>query len=125
MYYSPVACVISDAVPDGKAAHYDGKQILVQRGGDAHDMFRGIAEEMAAARLGQGFGAQCAAYMLCRQYGVEPPAVGRPPEAFSKGDAQAIRGEMEKIHKVAGDIGKRMQRNLEPPAKADKPVVPE
>ena len=63
--------------------------------------------------------------MLCRQYGVEPPAVGQPPEAFSKGDAQAIRGEMEKIHKVAGDIGKRMQRNLEPPAKADKPVVPE
>jgi len=125
VYYAPVACVISDTVPEGKAAHYDGKQILVRRGGDAHGLFRAIATEMAAAKLGQGFGAQCAAYMLCRQHGVEPPMVGRPPEAFSSGDAQAIRGELDKIHKVAGDIGNRMQRNLAPPAKTDKAVVPE
>jgi len=120
--YAPVACVPSDTVPEGKTAHFDGKQIQVLRGSDAPDLFRGIAAEMAAAKLGHGFGAQCAAYMLCRRHGIEPSAVGQPPEAFSGDDPQAIRGELDKIRTVAGDIGRRMQRNLEPPAKAEKQV---
>jgi len=125
VYYSPVACVVSGQVPEGKAAHFDGKQILVRGDSDAHDLFRAIATEMAAVKLGHGFGAQCAAYMLCRQHGVEPPAVGKPLAAIVNGDSQGIRAELNKIREVAGDIGNRMQRNLAPPAKADKAVVPE
>lgn len=123
--YAPIACVPADTVSGGHAAHFDGKQILVWKGCAPLDLFRGIATEMAAAKLGHGFGAQCAAYMLCRQHGVEPPALSVIPKEFYSNDPQAIRGELNKIREVAGDIGKRMQRNLEPPAKADKPVVPE
>jgi len=123
VYYSPVACVVSGQVPEGKAAHFDGKQILVRGDSNEHDLFRAIATEMAAVKLGHGFGAHCAAYMLCRQHGVEPPALPIIPSEFFSGDAQAVRGELNKIREVAGDIGKRMQRNLEPPAKADKAVV--
>ena len=123
--YSPIPCIYSDQVPQGKLAHYDGKSVIVRKEGcDTPDLFRAIAGEMVAAKLGHGFGAQCAAYMLCRQHGMEPPAPGQPPEAFSGDDPQAIRGELNKIREAAGEIGKRMERNLDPRTK-EKPVVPE
>jgi hypothetical protein len=125
--YTQMPCIYADSVPQGKLAHYDGKQIAVLKGCDAptSDLFRAIATEMAAAKLGHGFGANCAAYMLCRQHGMEPPALPAIPNAFFSGDPQIIRGELGRIREIAGDIGKRMQRNLEPPAKTDKAVVPE
>jgi hypothetical protein len=105
-------------VPDGKIAHFDGKQIVVRRGCEAHDLFREIATEMAGAKLGDAFQARCAAYILCRRYNVAPPAVAQAPESFKGADAKAIHAELGKIRDAADTIGKRMYNNLEPKREA-------
>ena len=126
---SPRPCVASDQVPEGKAAHFDGKQIFVRRGAGAPELFRDIAIEMATARGLNPFQAKCAAHLLCRQHGFEPPIQVfqsfSMPGILLSGDPQAIRGELNTIRGAADEIGKRMHRNLNPPAKTDKPVVPE
>ena len=100
-------------LPEGIVAQYDGKAILVRQGSDPKDMFRAIATEMAGVNR-EPFQARCAAYILCRRYGVEPPAVDRSLETARTGDAKLTRAELGKIRDAADTIGKRMYRNLEP-----------
>lgn len=114
----PCRAVDGDQVPDDKIAHFDGKEILVRRGCEAHDLFREIAMEMAGAKLGDAFQARCAAYILCRRYNVSPPEIAAAPESFKSGDTQAIRAELGKIRDAADAIGKRMYHNLEPKREA-------
>ena len=122
---SPRPCVISAEVPAGKTAHFDGKQILIRQGSSAASLFQSIAMEMATARGLDSFQATCASYLLCRQHGFQTPPIDMQPETLLSGDAQAIRGELNTIRGAADEIGRRMHRNLNPPAKTDKPVVPE
>ena len=119
---SPRPCVVSDQVPAGKIAHFDGKSILVRRNCGTPALFQAIAMETAAARGLDSFQATCASYLLCRQHGFDPPMLDMQPETLLSGDAQAIRGELNTIRGAADDIGKRMHRNLNPPAKAEKQV---
>jgi len=113
---APVPCIKAQEgqLPEGIVAQYDGKAILVRQGSDPEDMFRAIATEMAGAKLGDAFQARCAAYILCRRYGVEPPAIDRSLETARTGDAKLTRAELGKIRDAADAIGKRMYRNLEP-----------
>jgi len=117
---APMPCRYAedDQIPDDKITHFDGKEILVRRGCEAHDMFREIAMEMAGAKLGDAFQARCAAYILCRRYNVSPPEIAAAPGSFKDGDAKAIHVELGKIRDVADTIGKRMYHNLEPKPEA-------
>jgi len=119
---SPRPCVVSDQVPAGKIAHFDGKQILVQRGHSTPALFQAIAMETAAARGLDSFQATCASYLLCRQHGFQTPMLDMQPDTLLSGDPQTIRGELNAIRGAADEIGKRMHRNLNPPAKAEKQV---
>jgi len=121
---SPVPCIASNTVPEGKTAHFDGKNIHVRRGCEAAVLFPAIAAEMAAVQLGAGFHADCAAYIICRQHGFEPPEVGGQHGVFTGAAGQEIRAELGKIKDAADKIGKRMYNNLHP-QKSDKTKEPE
>lgn len=113
---------------NGHNAVYDPAQqtIFVQKGMLPHDIFRAVSRELSVAALdkmgqnreGTVFPAQCASYLLCKRYGVEPGPVGLSDSLRTK-SAQDIRTELAKVRDTAGQIDRRMKEVLDP-GRADK-----
>lgn len=126
MAHAPVPIRISDALPEGANALYrpEAREIQIQRGMDAGNIFRALSQEFAHAEMDTGdgsynrsehaFHAYCVSYMLCKQYGVDtnPYRFDRAPEMLEGMDAQEIRAELSVIREVAGEISGRMNRML-------------
>jgi hypothetical protein len=126
---SPVKVAGVDEMPDDGKMMVDPESgnISVQRGMEFVDTFSCVAQGVTAAHLLGGpdsqldasFSAQCAAYMLCKKYGVDTRGFdfSRAPTVFSGQDAQAVKGELTQIRDAAEDISRLMLQQLEAPAK--------
>ena len=89
----------------------------------AGDIFRGLSQELAHARLDKGeykrnehaFTAYCASYMLCSRYNVAKDMFRfeRLPGNINTMDARAMRNELSKIRDVANEISADMAKVLE------------
>jgi hypothetical protein len=136
MNKSPVPAKAADNLPDGLGAYYDPqtKAIYVMPGMDAPDIFRCISAELAHAEIhrsmGEGYSrdnanlaAYCAAYVLCREYGVDVSdfTFENTAKVFEGKEAKDIRGEMGLVREAAGEIGTRMKTALQLDRKAKEP----
>lgn len=132
IHHAPCTIEISGNIPDNVNAAYmpQDKKILVRQGMDAPDIFRSIAQELAHAHMDKGnykrsecaFPAYCAAYMLCKRYGVstETFRFDRLPESIRQMDAKAMRSQLGQIREVVGDVSANMSRVLEPKQREQK-----
>lgn len=123
---SPVPVVIGDALPAEVHALYqpDTRNIVIRRGLGADDIFRALAQELAHTEIERGhnnysrsyynFQAYCAAYMLCKKFGVETASFrfGRASERLKDMEPQQIRAELTVMKDAAHDISRRMHRML-------------
>jgi len=126
---SPMKVSGVDEMPDGGKMMIDPDSgaITVQRGIGFTDTFCCVAQGVTAAHLLGGpdsqmstdFSAQCAAYMLCKKYGVDTQSFdfSHADKVFSGQDAQAVKGELTQIRDAAEDISRLMSQQLETPAK--------
>ena len=129
---APVTITGIDELPGGLGAMYDPQtnSIVVRRGMEFFDTFRGVAQELALADLTTGpdtqahpeFSAYCASYLLCKKYGVDTQAFSfdSAPGVFDGKDAQAIKGGLSQIRDAAENISGRMARQLEAQQRAAK-----
>lgn len=132
IHNAPCEIEISDRLSDNVGAVYQPqeKKILVRQGMDAPDIFRSIAQELAHAHMDKGdynrsecaFPAYCAAYMLCKRYGVSVSTFcfDRLPESLGHMDAKTLRSQLGKIRDVVGDMSANMSRVLEPRQREQK-----
>jgi hypothetical protein len=126
MDHAPVPIIAGDTLPERVNALYnpEAHDILVRRGMDGGSIFRALAQELTHAQLdsgdgsyqrsAHGFHAYCAAYMLCRQYGVETESFrfDRAPEMFAGMEPQQVRAQLTTIKETASEISGRMERFL-------------
>lgn len=133
---TPCLIEISQQMPDGINAQYspEDKKIFVRPGLEAGDIFRGISQELAHANLDNGeykrsenaFTAYCVSYMLCSRYNVSKDVFrfDQMPENILKMDARSMRGELEKMRDVAGEISadmtKVLEKNMKPRERRDE-----
>ncbi len=132
MNNAPCRFAISNELPEGVNVAYHGKDniIRVRQGLDAPTLFRGIAQELARARMDKGgyecrnpdFVAYSASYMLCKRNGVsvEGFSFDRLPESYALMDAKALRAEAGVMRDVAGSITADMNRLFAAQEKAQK-----
>ncbi|MFT9055963.1 MAG: hypothetical protein ABF449_04960 [Ethanoligenens sp.] len=121
----PVRISGVDNLPDNLGAMTDPKtgEIRIRKGMEFPDTFRSVAQELSFADLTTGgntqadphFSAYCAAYLLCRKYGVDVQGFSfeNAPGVFDGMEAQTIKGELTQIRDAAEDISGRMARQLE------------
>ncbi len=124
MNNAPCRFAISNELPEGVNVAYHGKDniIRVRQGLDAPALFRGIAQELARARMDKGgyecrnpdFVAYSASYMLCKRNGVsvEGFSFDRMPERYATMDAKALRAEVGVMRDMAGTITTHMNRQF-------------
>lgn len=123
---APVPITISDVLPSDVHALYQPnvRNIVIRRGMAAGDIFRALAQELAHAEMDRGdgrysrsevqFHAYSAAYILCKQAGVETTAFrfNRVTELFKDMEPQPIRAELATMKEAAQTISRRMHRIL-------------
>jgi hypothetical protein len=107
----------------------EGK-ILVRKGMEFADIFRGLARELSAAHLREypeiranaGVAAYCASYILCKKYGVDVRqfSFDEAPAAFEGFDAKEIKSGLAQIRDAADAISGRMSKQLDAVQKAAK-----
>jgi hypothetical protein len=132
-YKTPVSIMSVTELPDELGAMYDPetKCISVRKGMEFPDIFRSVAQELAYVELSAGentqqadphFSAHCAAYLLCKKYGVDTKdfAFENSPAVFEGMESQEVKGELSKIRNAAENISGRMGRQLEAQQKAAK-----
>ena len=110
-----------DRIEDAKA------MVMELTGGEGVDNFAfttALAQELAHAEIDRGhndysrshynFQAYCAAYMLCKKFGVETASFrfGRVHERLKELEPQHIRAELTVMKDAAHDISRRMHRML-------------
>ena len=122
---APVKIVGADELPGNLGAVTDPETggIFVRRGMEFSDTFRSVAQELCYADLPTGpdfqaephFSAYCAAYLLCKKYGVDAQDFdfSDAPSILGSMDALEVKGELAKIRDVAGDVSGRMARQLD------------
>lgn len=128
MSKSPVPAKAYDNLPEGMGAYYDNaaKIIYVRPGMDAPDIFRCMSAELAHAELARqqgneysrdnaGFAAYCAAYVLCREYGVDVSDFNfdNARQQFEGREPKDIRVDLSDIRDAAGEIGGRMKQAIQ------------
>lgn len=128
---APVQISGADELPDNLGAMTDPKtgNIVVRKGMEFADTFRSVAQELAVhemnpdreSEVDPAFTGYCAAYILCKKYGVDTQAFDfdNAPYLLSEMDTQTVKGELSQIRDVAENISGRMARQLEQ-AKAAK-----
>lgn len=123
---SPVPIVVGDALPAEIHALYqpDVPNIVIRRGLTADDIFRSLALELAHAEMDRGnpgysrsdyqFNANCVAYILSKQFGVETTAFRfeRVIERLKSLEPKQIREELTAIRETAYNMTLRMYPKL-------------
>jgi hypothetical protein len=129
---APVSITGVDELPGGLGTMTDPETggISVRRGMEFSDTFRSLAQELSLTELTNGkdsqadprFSAYCAAYLLCKKYGVDAQGFSfeGAPGVFDSMDAQTVKGELSQIRNAAENISGRMVRQLETQQKAAK-----
>jgi hypothetical protein len=126
MAHAPVPIRINDTLPEGVNALYrpEEREIQIQRGMNADNIFRSLSQELAHAEMDKGngsynrsdnaFHAYCVSYMLCKQYGVDTTGYrfDRAPLMLDGMEGQEIRAKLSVIREAAGEISGRMNRML-------------
>lgn len=122
---APVKVMGVDELPGDLGAMTDPETggILVRKGMEFPDTFRSVAQELCYADLTTGpdsqaephFSAYCAAYLLCKKYGVDAQGFdfSDAPGVLGEMDALEVKGELSQIRDVAGDISGRMAKQLD------------
>ena len=122
---APVRITGVDDLPDGAGAVTDPDtgDIAVRKGMAFEDTFRSVARELAYADLTTGpdtqanpsFSAYCAAYLLCKKYGVDTNGFDFKDArgALADMDAREVKGELSQIRDAAEDISRRVARQLD------------
>ena len=123
-----ISCV--DELPDGSGARTDPQtgDMFILKGMEFHDTFRSVAYELACAEIKDDgdfdpqFTAYCAAYILCKKYGVDTKGfdLDGVPAMFEDMKPQAIKAELSKIRDAAANIDGRMFKHLDAIQKAAK-----
>jgi len=121
-----------DELPGGLGAMTNPEtgEISVRKGMQFADSFRSVAQELAYPEIEQSnnepseprFSAYCAAYILCKKYGVDTKDFNfnDAPKIFEGMDAQGIKGELAQIRDIAENINGRMVKQLDAVSKAAK-----
>lgn len=124
----PCDYAADNGLPEGVITAYrpDIDMVMLRRSPDENEQFRSLAQEAALLRMtgpehphseGNVFSASCAAYLLCRHFGVEaekllPDAV---PETFRSMGTREFRKELNRIRETSEDIADRMEHTLRAP----------
>lgn len=122
--YAPCAFATSEALPDGVNTQYsvEDKVMTVRAGMDAPDIFRAVAQELAAVYMDRDglssvdwrFTAHCAAYAVCKRHNIPMKFRGDAiPEKMRTLDGQEMRRELDMIHSIAGDMISDMEKAFE------------
>lgn len=126
---SPPAAIVAtepEQMPEGKGAVFEPEEacIYVRKGMDAQDIFRSLTPELVLAGFADGdrdydrnedaFHAYCAAYMLCKKYGIDTTGFDfrETPDFFEGMEPQEVRGELSKAREAANHISARMEKIL-------------
>jgi hypothetical protein len=114
VHSAPVSIELADNVPDGARYDETKNSITVQRGMDPKDIFRSLSAEIChATDDGKAIpeAPLCAAYILCRQNGVEPPNesfLESIPDRFATLGIAEIREELSFIRDMARGVSEKM-----------------
>jgi len=116
-------------LPDGRVTTFDREtnSILI-RSAPFPAMFRSLAQDVALAHLSTGeqanpqFSAYCAAYMLCKKYGIDTQEFdfSDTPAVLEGMSEQEIKGELSQIRDVFSDATKRMEAELPQPTQEER-----
>ena len=129
---APVRITGVDELPGELGAVTDPEtgEISVRKGMEFSDTFMNVARELSYAEMTTGsviqvdplFSSYCAAYLLCKKYGVDTQGFdfSDAPSVFDSMNAQAVKGELSQIRDAAEDISRRMSRQLETQARPAK-----
>ena len=125
---SPVEVKSTDDLPNGNMAAFydnDAQTLFVKRDvGDSTLVAQSIAQELAYAQLSiksdeysrsdNSFKATCAAYMLCKRYGVDTQifAIDRIPESLKQAEPKEMRSELTKIRNAMSEVNYRIADEL-------------
>lgn len=132
MSNAPCRFQISNELPEGVNVFYHSNNnvILVRQGLDAATIFRGVAQELAAAHMNKGgykckspdFVAYSVSYMLCQRNGVSVEGFSFEimPEEYGMMEPKEIRAELGVMRDVAGTITADMNRLFAAQEKAQK-----
>jgi len=132
MNNAPCRFQIANDLPEGVNVFYHSQDnvIFVRQGLDAATIFRGLAQELAAAHMSKSdrqcrppdFAAYSVSYMLCKRNGVsvEGFSFEHMPEEYNLMDAKEIRAELGVMRDVAGTITADMNRHFAAQEKAQK-----
>lgn len=122
MNNAPCRMTICETMPEHTNILYDPETdtVLARPGLDATTLFRGLAQEMARAFvekehpdcINPAFSAYCVSYILCKRNGVSLDGFSfdRLPGAFAELEPQEVRGQLDVIRKISGDISADMYR---------------
>ena len=112
----------------GAVTDPESGEIRVRRGMPFTDIFRSVAQELAAAQLRDApgaetdtnFSAYCAAYVLCKKYGVDTKEFdfSNAPATLEGMDAREVKAEFSKVHDAVSEITGRIIRHLDSVQKA-------
>ena len=116
-------CEIRDAdstrFREGRAAVYEAEDriLYADRRRDPGDLFRDGARAVAlalTARDPDPFRSECAAYVLCCRYGVEPRGL-RPalPERLAAADPRTLLAELGTVRDLAGKMSRGIEARRE------------
>lgn len=127
---NPPVSIVSEEpknMPEGKEAVFlpESDCILVKKGMGAHDIFRSLVPELVYAGLADGdrdydkredaMHANGVTYMLCKKYGIEPPAMdfGQVPAYFEGKEPKEIRSEFSQMRESMNTISGKMSKVVE------------
>lgn len=122
MNNAPCRMTICETMPENMNAVYDRENntVLIRPELDATTLFRGLAQEMARAFvekehpdcINPAFSAYCVSYILCKRNGVTVDGFSfdQLPGEFAELEPQEVRGQLDVIRKISGDISADMYR---------------
>jgi len=103
-------------------------EIFVRKGMEFADTFRSVAQELSYAEVERNenntadpeFTAYCAAYILCKKYGVDTQGFNfaSAPSMFRGFEPQQIKQELSSIREAVDNISGRMAKQLDAAQKA-------
>lgn len=119
---------ISDKIPFENAAAYyepESNMLLVRENvGDATKLFQAVAQELSLAEIAYNsdsysrsealYPAKCAAYMLCKKYGVDTKGIdiASPPKEWAELDNNGIREKLTMARDSVNEIGTKVYAEL-------------
>lgn len=122
MNNAPCRMTICETMPEHTSVIYDPETdtVLARPGLDATTLFRGLAQEIARAFvekeypdcINPAFSAYCVSYILCKRNNVTVDGFSfdRLPGEFAELEPQEVRGQLDIIRKISGDISADMYR---------------